>query len=213
MGQIIESSEELMILEFRTPQHPSSSSLGINNNNWGGASPLLARNVPKESLEQKYTRLNNTRTVDGIFTYPDDYYYHDDDDEQSHLHSSYCLYSDWSHQQISASDYEPSKGSKRGRIKLLFHKLLFSRKKEKTVTLGGWNTKRRFRLWRIPTLSWKHCLVGSERGNFVSDGLWGSSATGNSWTATKTANRVAEEAGWKRLLQGKLVGVVVSVFV
>ncbi|MED6199522.1 hypothetical protein PIB30_076729 [Stylosanthes scabra] len=61
--------------------------------------------------------------------------------------------------------------------------------------------------------SWKLCLVGSERGNFVSDGLWGSSATGNSWTATKTASRVAEEAGWKRLLQGKLAGVVVSVFV
>ncbi|MED6199521.1 hypothetical protein PIB30_076728, partial [Stylosanthes scabra] len=147
-----ESSEELMILEFRTPQHPSS--LGINNN-WGGASPLLARNVPKESLEQKYTRLNNTRTVDGIFTYPDDYYYYDDDDdEQSHLHSSYYPYSDCRSHQISASDYEPSKRSKRSRVRLLFHKLpllLFRRKKERTITLG-WNTKRRFRLWRIPTL-------------------------------------------------------------
>ncbi|XLR25489.1 hypothetical protein HN51_038717 [Arachis hypogaea] len=148
MGKI--ESEELMIVEFRTPQHPSS--LGINNN-WGGASPLLARNVPKESLEQKYTRLNNTRTVDGIFTYPDDYYYHEEEEEQSHyLHSSNYPYSYSS--QISASDYEPSKRScKRGRVRLLFKKLplLFQWKKERTVTLG-WNTKRRFSLWRIPML-------------------------------------------------------------
>lgn len=51
------------LLEFRTPQHPSS--LGANR--WGGASPLLARNVPKESLEQKYLRLNTIRVRDEIF--------------------------------------------------------------------------------------------------------------------------------------------------
>lgn len=50
------------LLEFRTPQHPS-----LGRNNWGGASPLLARNVPKESLEQRYVRLNTIRTRDEIF--------------------------------------------------------------------------------------------------------------------------------------------------
>lgn len=50
------------LLEFRTPQHPSSGS-----NNWGGASPLLARDIPKESLEQRYLRLNTIRTRDEIF--------------------------------------------------------------------------------------------------------------------------------------------------
>lgn len=54
------------LLEFRTPQHPSS----FGANNWGGASPLLARNIPKESLEQKYLRLNTVRVRDEIF--PDD---------------------------------------------------------------------------------------------------------------------------------------------
>ncbi|PHT38203.1 hypothetical protein CQW23_21776 [Capsicum baccatum] len=50
------------LLEFRTPQHTS-----LCRNNWGGASPLLARNVPKESLEQRYTRLNTIRTRDEVF--------------------------------------------------------------------------------------------------------------------------------------------------
>ncbi|BFG42986.1 hypothetical protein CerSpe_292600 [Prunus speciosa] len=58
------------LLEFRTPQHPSS--LGLAANNWGGASPLLARNIPKESLEQKYLRLNTIRTRDEIFPAEDD---------------------------------------------------------------------------------------------------------------------------------------------
>lgn len=61
-----------VVLEFRTPQHPS-----LGTNNWGGASPLLARNIPKESLEHKYAKLNSLplRTHDHIF--PADY---DDDD-------------------------------------------------------------------------------------------------------------------------------------
>ncbi|KAI3678821.1 hypothetical protein L6452_38124 [Arctium lappa] len=50
------------MLEFRTPQHPS-----LGTNNWGGASPLLARDIPKESLEQKYLRFNSIRTHDEIF--------------------------------------------------------------------------------------------------------------------------------------------------
>ncbi|KAK7336853.1 hypothetical protein VNO77_17403 [Canavalia gladiata] len=50
------------VKEFRTPQHPS-----LGTNNWGGASPLLARNIPTESLEQKYTKLNKVRTRDEIF--------------------------------------------------------------------------------------------------------------------------------------------------
>ncbi|MBA0846967.1 hypothetical protein Goshw_010126, partial [Gossypium schwendimanii] len=50
------------LLEFRTPQHPS-----LGTNNWGGASPLLARDIPKESLEQRYLRLNSIRNRDEIF--------------------------------------------------------------------------------------------------------------------------------------------------
>ncbi|GMI69307.1 hypothetical protein HRI_000600000 [Hibiscus trionum] len=50
------------LLEFRTPQHPS-----LGTNNWGGASPLLARDIPKESLELRYSRLNSIRTRDEIF--------------------------------------------------------------------------------------------------------------------------------------------------
>ncbi|KAA8515217.1 hypothetical protein F0562_018396 [Nyssa sinensis] len=50
------------LTEFRTPQHPS-----LGTNNWGGASPMLARDIPKESLEQRYLRLNTTRTRDEIF--------------------------------------------------------------------------------------------------------------------------------------------------
>ncbi|KAF9686860.1 hypothetical protein SADUNF_Sadunf02G0033500 [Salix dunnii] len=57
-------------LNFRTPQHPS-----LGSNNWGGASPLLARNMPKESLEQRYVRINSTRTRDEIFPANDDFNY------------------------------------------------------------------------------------------------------------------------------------------
>ncbi|KAL9659610.1 hypothetical protein QQ045_024417 [Rhodiola kirilowii] len=53
---------EPLPLAFRTPQHPS-----LGTNNWGGASPLLARDLTKESLEQRYTRLNITRMRDEIF--------------------------------------------------------------------------------------------------------------------------------------------------
>ncbi|KAF9612137.1 hypothetical protein IFM89_038320 [Coptis chinensis] len=55
-------------VEFRTPQHPS-----MHTNNWGGASPLLARNLPKESLDIRYLRLNTIRTRDEIFPAPDDF--------------------------------------------------------------------------------------------------------------------------------------------
>lgn len=51
------------LAEFRTPQHPS-----LGTNNWGGASPLLARNIPNESLEQRYQRLNSVRNDGEIFT-------------------------------------------------------------------------------------------------------------------------------------------------
>ncbi|KAI3819405.1 hypothetical protein L1987_13239 [Smallanthus sonchifolius] len=53
---------ERELLEFRTPQHPS-----LGTNNWGGASPMLAREIPKESLEQRYVRFNTIRTHDEIF--------------------------------------------------------------------------------------------------------------------------------------------------
>ncbi|KAI6684194.1 hypothetical protein NL676_030107 [Syzygium grande] len=48
--------------DFRTPQHPS-----LGTNNWGGASPLLAKNVPAESLEQKYLKLHSICALDEIF--------------------------------------------------------------------------------------------------------------------------------------------------
>ncbi|XXG84908.1 hypothetical protein AAC387_Pa11g0113 [Persea americana] len=51
-----------MVLDFRTPQHPS-----MGTNNWGGASPMLARNIPTESLETRYLRLNTTRVRNEIF--------------------------------------------------------------------------------------------------------------------------------------------------
>ncbi|KAL1550143.1 hypothetical protein AAHA92_18144 [Salvia divinorum] len=50
------------LMEFRTPQHPS-----FGSNNWGGASPLLARNIPKEALEQRYLRLNTSRGHEQVF--------------------------------------------------------------------------------------------------------------------------------------------------
>ncbi|KAF7804652.1 hypothetical protein G2W53_043763 [Senna tora] len=53
---------EVVVVEFRTPQHPR-----FGTNNWGGASPLLARNIPKESLELKYSKLNSQRTRDEVF--------------------------------------------------------------------------------------------------------------------------------------------------
>ncbi|KGN57931.1 hypothetical protein Csa_009875 [Cucumis sativus] len=55
------------IVEFRTPQHPS-----FGKNNWGGASPLLARNIPHETLELRYLKLNTTRTRDEIFPLQED---------------------------------------------------------------------------------------------------------------------------------------------
>lgn len=42
------------VVEFRTPQHPLSGS-----NNWGGASPLLSKNIPKESLGTTYLRFHD----------------------------------------------------------------------------------------------------------------------------------------------------------
>ncbi|KAK1289751.1 hypothetical protein QJS10_CPB18g01646 [Acorus calamus] len=48
--------KEREFLDFRTPQHPS-----MGSNNWGGASPLLARNILTESLETKYLRFHTVR--------------------------------------------------------------------------------------------------------------------------------------------------------
>lgn len=58
------------VLGFRTPQHPS-----LGTNHWGGASPMLARNVPKESLDQRYEQLNTIRKRDEIFQSLDHEYY------------------------------------------------------------------------------------------------------------------------------------------
>lgn len=72
------------MVEFRTPQHPS-----LGKNNWGGASPLLARNIPTESLEQRYLKLNSIRSRDEIFPANEDgynYYYV----AQSHAEKHQC---------------------------------------------------------------------------------------------------------------------------
>lgn len=103
-------------LEFRTPQHPS-----IGTNNWGGASPLLARDIPKESLEQRYLRLNSSRTRDEIFPVEkDDFIF-----------------------------VPPTQATKQGRLATkrggrgLLSKLM-GRKNEKTVALGSYTKKKRW---------------------------------------------------------------------
>lgn len=68
------------IVEFRTPQHPS-----LGKNNWGGASPLLARNIPHETLELRYLKLTSSRTRDEIFPLVED----DDYDSNYYLPRSY----------------------------------------------------------------------------------------------------------------------------
>lgn len=114
-----------VMLEFRTPQHPS-----LGTNNWGGASPLLARNIPEESLEQKYTKLNTTRTRDEIFpAESDDLYY-------------------------LKQDHSAKRSYNRGvaRVKdLVIFKLLFSRKEKRTTTLGS-NSKK---IW-LPKLDYRN---------------------------------------------------------
>lgn len=97
------------LLEFRTPQHPS-----LGTNNWGGASPLLARNIPEESLEQKYTKLNTTRTRDEIF--PAETY-----DQNKHEH-------------IVKRSF--NRGIARVKNLVLF-KFMFSEKEKRTTTLGS----------------------------------------------------------------------------
>lgn len=109
MQEISMSSRQRVVLEFRTPQHPSLGTI-----NWGGASPLLARNIPQESLENKYTRLNSDRTRDEIF--PPDY--------------------DYSSEHIACK-----KHINRGRG-FLFRFLFRRKEKITTVTLGS-NSKKR----------------------------------------------------------------------
>lgn len=50
---------ERQVIEFRTPQHPIAGT-----NNWGGASPLLWKNIPKESRETSYLRFNAASALD-----------------------------------------------------------------------------------------------------------------------------------------------------
>ncbi|KAM1570669.1 hypothetical protein PS1_035997 [Malus domestica] len=101
------------MLEFRTPQHPSSSGLGTNT--WGGASPLLARNIPKESLEQKYLRLNTIRVRDEIFSAEDESF---DSLPKTSVHKQEC-------------PPTPSRNRKQNIMKLLFTPM---RKKSTTTT-------------------------------------------------------------------------------
>jgi len=122
---IMTQRQREVILEFRTPQHPS-----LGTNNWGGASPLLARNIPEESLEQKYTKLNTTRTGDEIFPAESvDLYYLKQDRSAKRLYN---------------------RGIARVRDLVIF-KLLFSRKEKRTTTLGS-NSKK---IW-LPRLDYKN---------------------------------------------------------
>ncbi|KAF2320454.1 hypothetical protein GH714_027551 [Hevea brasiliensis] len=110
------------LLEFRTPQHPS-----LGTNNWGGASPLLARNIPKEALEQRYSRFNTIRTRDEIFpAQPDEFYFLAQINRAS------------KHQGTPTPSHSRSRG--------LFSMLKFPRK-EKAMTLGSNSKKRWFPRW------------------------------------------------------------------
>ncbi|TKY62371.1 putative basic helix-loop-helix protein [Spatholobus suberectus] len=69
---------------------------------------------------------------------------------------------------------------------------------------GGDSPREKARWNSVPTEGKLEALAGGVVGiRGVSDGC-GSSDTANSWTAIKTASRVAEEAGWKRVLQREL---------
>lgn len=105
------------VVQFRTPQHPS-----LGTNHWGGASPFLARNIPKESLELRYLRLNTVRSRDEIFPAQehDFNYLHDDADH------------------VSKHDYTAKPSH---RIKGFLTKLYFFPRKEKVV-LGLDNPKK-----------------------------------------------------------------------
>ncbi|KAK7396427.1 hypothetical protein VNO78_17427 [Psophocarpus tetragonolobus] len=110
------------VLEFRTPQHPS-----LGTNNWGGASPLLARNIPKESLEQKYSKLNTVRTCDEIFPADVEYYVNPSNETGA-----------------SAKRWNKGRG-------LLFKfKSLFVRREKNTITLGS--NLNNIRRWRLPRM-------------------------------------------------------------
>ncbi|KAG5055368.1 hypothetical protein JHK85_007878 [Glycine max] len=120
---------DVEVLEFRTPQHPS-----LGTNNWGGSSPLLARNVPKESLERKYSRLNSVRTKDEIF--PADY--------------EYYVVNPWNETGASASS-----AKRWNKVRGVLLKLIFVRKENKTtVTLGSRLRKRRWIPRMDPTTRW-----------------------------------------------------------
>lgn len=105
------------MLQFRTPQHPSSGT-----NNWGGASPMLARDVPKESLEQRYINLNFIRTHDEIFPALDHEFFKNLTETES---QSQC---------------PPTPSRRKG----ILSRFIF-RQKEKSAQLGFPKTKRWFR--------------------------------------------------------------------
>jgi len=108
------------ILEFRTPQHPS-----LGTNKWGGASPLLARNIPKESLEQKYSRLNTVRTRDEIFG------------------ADYA----------SENPIDENGKRRNKRMKVLF-RMIFAKKEKNAIRLGS-RLKKRIRIPRLdPKTRW-----------------------------------------------------------
>ncbi|KAH9785466.1 hypothetical protein WN944_016719 [Citrus x changshan-huyou] len=105
------------LVQFRTPQHSSSGT-----NHWGGASPLLARNIPKESLEQRYLRLNTIRTRDEIFPAEDDEFNNLSQTLKSKLESA-----------------PKPRSLSRGLLSML----IFPRNKEKAVATLGSNSKKK----------------------------------------------------------------------
>lgn len=113
--EVVEEEEASPLLEggtwveFRTPQNPR-----LGTNYWGGPSPLLARNIPEESLEHKYFNLNHIRTRDEIFPTHDPI--------------------------LDQIDYAPtSTPKKRG----FFRKLFFFRNKRPLITISLGSKKRR----------------------------------------------------------------------
>lgn len=106
-------------VEFRTPQHPS-----LGSNNWGGASPLLARDIPKESLELSYLKLTTIRTRDEIF--PDDDAY--DLNDVSKIQSQ------------RGEDVSKRSWSRRG----ILAKIMLVRNEKVTTVLGSDSKKKRW---------------------------------------------------------------------
>ncbi|PKI60043.1 hypothetical protein CRG98_019528 [Punica granatum] len=155
-------------MAFRTPQHPS-----MGTNNWGGESPLLARNVPQESLEQRYLRLNSIRTRDEIFPAEDDDFFISC--KGSATVRSFGPDSNHPNQRQYPVATPPAPASRRG----LLSRLMIGRRREKkppaqppaaaSATLGL--RKKRWFEGDIVSIAWKKSAIPIVIGEFMAGKL------------------------------------------